>query len=311
MRRIAVLALVLLLIQLDSRVSSQDVSSKRITLDNGIALHYREQGVGDPVVFVHGLASDLTFWSRQVEAFARDGYRAISYSRRYNFPNKNAPQPDHSAKVEADDLAGLIRRLELGQVHLVGHSFGAYSSLLLAIQHPDLVKTVTLAEPPLVPWLDRVEGDLADQAKSHGLKLSRAMDTARTAYASDDARRAMQTMMDCIGGDGTFDRLPSFIQARCLRNGAELEALVSSNGPYPRIEAGEIQTLQVPTLLLSGSDSIATASFTDPILQRLLPKSLTRRVVLQGASHIMWVEQPIQCRREVQALIRSSHGAKP
>lgn len=49
---------------------------------NGTTLAYREQGDGDPVVFVHGHISDLRTWEQQLSAFA-DSYRAIAYSRRY------------------------------------------------------------------------------------------------------------------------------------------------------------------------------------------------------------------------------------
>lgn len=52
----------------------------------GTQLETVEQGVGDPLVFVHGDLSDHRTWSAQVAALAAD-YRVIAYSRRYHFPN--------------------------------------------------------------------------------------------------------------------------------------------------------------------------------------------------------------------------------
>ena len=56
-----------------------------VTVD-GLRLAYREQGEGEPVVLVHGSASDLRSWDQQLPAIATS-YRAIAYSRRFARPN--------------------------------------------------------------------------------------------------------------------------------------------------------------------------------------------------------------------------------
>ena len=56
----------------------------------------------------------------------------IAYSRRYNYPNNNAEIPDHSAIVEARDLAALLDALKLERVHIVGYSYGALTALFFA-----------------------------------------------------------------------------------------------------------------------------------------------------------------------------------
>jgi hypothetical protein len=62
-------------------------------------LHYFERGQGEPVVFVLGALDDYRAWNAQISPFA-EHFRVIAYSRRYNFPNKNAGSPvDHSAIV--------------------------------------------------------------------------------------------------------------------------------------------------------------------------------------------------------------------
>ena len=96
---------------------------------NGVELHYLEQGTGEPVIFIHGALADYRRWEAQFDAFAQH-YRMIAYSRRYNFPNNNPDiRPDHSADVEAEDLAAFITALKLGPVHLIGESVGASSGV--------------------------------------------------------------------------------------------------------------------------------------------------------------------------------------
>jgi non-heme chloroperoxidase len=54
----------------------------------GRQLHYIEQGHGQPVIiFIHGGLDDYRCWQFQMDYFSKK-YRAISYSRRFAYPNK-------------------------------------------------------------------------------------------------------------------------------------------------------------------------------------------------------------------------------
>ncbi|MEM9644975.1 MAG: alpha/beta hydrolase, partial [Planctomycetota bacterium] len=276
-----------------------------VPIEDGVVLHYTERGTGEPIIFVHGLSSDLSFWSRQVEEFAKKGYRAIAYSRRYNHPNDNELRPDHSAIVEAADLARFIKKLDLEQAHVVGFSYGALTALVLALDHPELVRSVTLAEPPIVSWLDDLPGDNAGAGKAHRKKLmNEGIRPTKMAFDSGNEEKAMRTMMDCIGGKGTFDAFPEFVKMKCRQNVREMIAIVSSKAPYPDIDRERVRKLAVPTLILSGRDTVATAKWTDPELERLVPERFRKRVVLDGASHIMWVQRPVQSRNAVLAFLQ-------
>src|SRR5204863_8758483 len=97
-----------------------------------VTLHYVTVGRGEPVVMVHGGLEDYRVWSAHLAPLASH-YRALAYSRRYNFPNRNEiSSTSYSAQVDADDLAMLIERLHLGRVHLVGHSYGGLAALLFS-----------------------------------------------------------------------------------------------------------------------------------------------------------------------------------
>ena len=297
-------ALLLILSKAQSVAFCQEVPQK-VPIGDGVALHYIERGEGEPIIFIHGLMSDYSFWTRQLEGFARENYRAIAYSRRYNHPNENRRSPNHSAAVEADDLAALIRGLKLKNAHLVGFSYGGYTALILALKHPDLVRTLTVAEPPIAAWLADLPEDQSKAGKAHLEKLmSQGIKPTKAAFEIGDGELAIRTMFDCIGGEGTYERLPKFVKVKCRQNITELKAIVSSNDPYPAVDREQVRRLTVPTLILSGSRSVATAKLTDPELERLLPPRSQKRVVLQGATHIMWVEQPVQCRNAVLEFIR-------
>ena len=60
---------------------------RRVALRDDVELHYIERGKGVAVIFVHGSLGDYSTWDAQLGPFA-ETYRAIAYSRRYNYPNK-------------------------------------------------------------------------------------------------------------------------------------------------------------------------------------------------------------------------------
>src|SRR5579862_1009063 len=121
-------------------------------IGHGITLHYVDEGAGVPVIFVHGSLSDGGYWADQIGPFARH-YRAIAYSRRYNYPNTNPARSGYSAVVDSDDLAAFIRTLHLGKVVVIGHSYGALTALFLAARHAEQVRALVLAEPPAISLL--------------------------------------------------------------------------------------------------------------------------------------------------------------
>jgi pimeloyl-ACP methyl ester carboxylesterase len=115
---------------------------------NGAELTYVKQGAGDAVVFVHGALGDYRDWLELLPVFAHQ-YRTIVYSRRRHWPNA-WPDDDSSceAPVRATDLAVLIDALEIAPAHVIGHSYGALTALLLAAEQPNQVRTLVLGEPP-------------------------------------------------------------------------------------------------------------------------------------------------------------------
>src|SRR5262245_46888036 len=174
----------------------------------GVELHYVERGKGVAVLFVHGTLGDYSTWDGQLGPFA-ESYRAIAYSRRYNYPNKNKVRPKHSAVVEAEDLAGLIKKLDLGKVHLVGHSYGGYAALFLAVKHPELVRTLTLSEPPAVFAGDRLGED-----------RERTVKQARAAVKKGDTEGALRAVVDS-SRPGTYATIPAPFRKLLLRNARE------------------------------------------------------------------------------------------
>ena len=161
--------------------SSSEMKTKEVGVD-GLTLHYIELGQGTPVVLVHGTLEDYRTWDGQLEAFSK-GYRLISYSRRYHYPNEwPKDATDFSVTLHARDLAAFIKALNLPPVHLVGHSYGAFIAFLVARDHPEVIRSLTLGEPPVMPLLKTtLEGDaLLTAAITRSIATSEASSRAMT-----------------------------------------------------------------------------------------------------------------------------------
>lgn len=276
--------------------TTAQTSPKKVRV-NGAELHYVDQGKGVAVIFVHGGLDDYRVWQPQIEAFSRH-YRTVAYSRRYNYPNRRVPpRTDYSAMVDADDLAALIRKLKLAPAHIVGVSYGAYVALLLAVRHPELVRSLVLSEPPVLRWLPELEGGKPLFTEF----MSKVWEPAARGFRDGDEAGVKAA----VGGFGelgysgtdqkmTFDNLPPEVRGALLKNAPEWRALTVSKEAFPDLPLSVVRHIQAPTLLLSGQRSLRLHGVIDGQLERLLPQK--ERIILSNATHEMWNEYPEECR---------------
>ena len=264
---------------------------------NGVELHYIDQGKGVPVVFVHGGLVDYRRWFDQVEPFAKK-YRVIAYSRRYNFPNKNARlDPAYSAAVDAEDLAAFIKKLKLGPVHVIGESYGALAALFLAVRHPDLVRSLVLAEAPMLGWLNASpEGKVEfDQFQE------RLWQPVGRAFERGDNHKVLSVVAAYFLGGAKVDDIPPDLRQVVEANLREWQALSKSADAFPSLRREEVAVIRVPTLLLEGANTLPLHRLLDAQSAALLPNH--RKVIIENATHEMWDEQPAVCREATLAFL--------
>ena len=257
----------------------------------GTELRFVEKGAGIPVVFVHGSLGTLESWQPQLDAFATR-FRVIAYSRRYHWPNAAQPDAqDYSLSLHADDLIALIEALGLERVHLVGSSYGAYVALLATLRRPDLVRSLVLAEPPIVPWLARTPA---------GDSLRRTFDAtvlgaARAAFARGDSVAAVQRFWEGMAGGqpaSRFDALPEAARGRLLRLAPELrlETRAEPADYTPALDCKAVGGIRNPVLLVGGEKSPRMFHIIAEELARCLPTA--ESVTVPGAGHTVNADNP-------------------
>jgi pimeloyl-ACP methyl ester carboxylesterase len=260
---------------------------KQITA-NGVELAYVDQGSGEPVVFVHGACGDWrTFDVLRPEIAAR--HRYVAYSRRYHRPN---PWPgdgsDYSYQLHEADLVAFIEALKAGPVHLVGNSYGGAVVLLVALHHPELVRSAVANEPgSLFPHL--IEGRArADEILA---ERARSWDEMRKAARAGETSRAAELLFDWISGQaGALTRLPEERRRRWLENARAVGPQLMQKPP-PKISCAEINAIRVPVLVLRGERTIPFYVSTNDALFACLPPG-NREAVIPIAGHLSYAEHP-------------------
>jgi len=241
---------------------------------NGVELHYIEQGQGEPLILLHGGQGDYRSWGPQMKVLSTQ-FRVISYSRRYNYPNNNRfTAKYHSAYTEADDLAAFIRKLKLGRVHLVGTSIGAFTALVLAVKHPEMVRSLVLAEPPVHQWVR----DTPDGAAVYREFMTTIEEPARAAFEAGDDKGAMRIFVDGIIGTRRFDNLSPEGLAAVMQNSRFFKAIT-----FPNLSKDRVKQLRIPILIITGENTIKIHRLVNAELARLLPKA--EQAIIPKAGH--------------------------
>lgn len=127
---------------------------------NDQRIHYQDTGGSGPVlVFSHGLLMDHSMFAPQIAAL-RDRFRCIAWDERgHGLTATDEPLQPFSYYDSANDLAALLRHLEIPRAVLVGMSQGGYLSLRAALHHRELVRALVLIDTQAMPEdIDKMPG---------------------------------------------------------------------------------------------------------------------------------------------------------
>jgi non-heme chloroperoxidase len=251
---------------------------------NGRQLHYVEQGEGQPpVIFIHGGLDDYRCWQFQIDSFSSK-YRAISYSRRFAYPNKwiGNVVTDNTIEDNAKDLAELIRKLDLAPAHLVGASYGAYTALYCASKNPRLAKTMVLNEPPIFEFLAR--SPIKEDVELVQRFRTRVQSPTQNASRVGDFKKSAQVAIDGIMEiENFFGQLPEEGKQSLIDNAETLESELESSMSTSFTTEDVKQITTIPMLLVKGELSPKYFHRIVDILSDNMPN--TEQIVIPNVRH--------------------------
>ncbi len=111
---------------------------------NGLNMYYEIHGEGKPLVLLHGAFSAIgTSFGKLLPKLA-ETRQVIGVELQAHGHTADIDRP-MTNEQNADDIAALLRHLNIEQADIFGYSMGAFVALLVAIRHPELVRKLALA----------------------------------------------------------------------------------------------------------------------------------------------------------------------
>ena len=248
---------------------------------NGAELRYEVTGSGEPVLLIStGPIADSFRPFVSEQPLAR--YRLIRYEQRRGGASERSARPVSFAE-HAADAAALLGHIGVDRVHVAGHSTGAAIALQLTLDHPEVVHSLVLLEPPFM------------SLPSAGAFLEKAK-PALTAYGSGDREGAMAGFLSVVCSLD-WETCQAHVEKH-VPGGVALALKNADNffGSYlPALGAwqfGSAQATGIPQPVLSvwGTDTERWFADSKDLLPSWFPQLEDCRI--DGVAHLLHLQRP-------------------
>lgn len=217
-------------------------------LVNGLKMYYEIYGAGMPLVLIHGGGSTLqTTFGRVIHDFAQT-HQVIAVEMQAHGHTADIDRP-LSFQQDADDIAGLLKHLNIDKADIFGFSNGASTTLQFAIRHPEMTNKIIVAS---------------------------------TFYKKAGAPAWFWDMMS----KPTFQGMPQVYKDEFLKINSHPDALyrmyerdVARMQSFPDISEEEIKSIKAPALIIIGDKDVTTPEHAAE-MQRLMSNS--RLAIIPG-----------------------------
>jgi pimeloyl-ACP methyl ester carboxylesterase len=258
------------------------------TTADGVKIYHEvvgNQDASETVLLLGGLTRDHTVWRKVIPCIEkdfrvilvdnRDSGRSSVIAKQYNIPDMT------------NDISDLIKHLQLGAVHVAGHSMGGFMALYLAATHPELVKTLMLCSTA------EKQTEAGIQYLSNRIKhINSQPDSKATTADAEDIKATMEKIYS----------KQSLSQAGFVQ---EILAFETSH-PHPQTRQSFIRQaiackehdastvlkeIICPTLVVTGEYDLAFPKATAASLADRLENACYE--IIKGAAHMIQIEKPL------------------
>ena len=216
-------------------------STSGYALVNGLKMYYEIHGAGSPLVLIHGGGSTIqTTFGRVIHSFANK-HKVIAIEMQAHGHTADIDRP-LSFEQDADDVAELLKQLNVSKANVFGFSNGASTTLQLAIRHSEFVNKIVVAS---------------------------------TFYKKDGAQPWFWGMMN----NATFEGMPQVYKDAFLEINPDVDALyrmyerdITRMQSFKDISEELMKTIKAPAFIIMGDTDVATPEHAVE-MYRLLPNS--------------------------------------
>lgn len=255
-----------------------------VTLRDGLQLHVRVEGSGDPLLLLHGFTGSVEAWGEEVLAGLAQAHQVVAVDLLGHGQSQASCEAErYTVEEMLGDVLQVLDALAVDRARWLGYSMGGRLALAGAVLHPERVSSLVLesASPGLASENERRARRRADEALAEGIRLG-----------------GMEEFVDHWMGLPLFasqgklpDKVLKEARERRLRNRPDaLSACLRGMGTGAQPSFWErLAEIEVHTLLLAGEED---HKFSE--IARRMADSLARPTLrlVPRAGHTVHLENP-------------------
>ncbi len=231
---------------------------------DGIDIAYIDEGEGDPILLIHGFASNMTVnWidTGWVRTLKRAGCRVIAYDNRgHGMSEKLYDEKYYGAPLMAEDARRLLEHLDIPRADIMGYSMGARITAFLLMNHPHMVRSAIFG--------------------GYGINMARAI----------AGRHPIAKALEQGSIDDVVNRTARTFRQFAESTGSDLKALAYCYRAASEVIAIEdFKTIETPILVAVGSEDVIGGSATQ--LAEIIPGA--EALEIEGRDHMKAVGDPV------------------
>lgn len=259
----------------------------RLTLENGMAMGYDDNGTGEPLVLLHPIGLRRAFWDAAVAYLAED-FRCIAIDLPGHGESETVTGA-YTLEALAAACSELVERLA-GNAHIAGCSMGAAVAQMIAVNKGACVRSLVLANTsgPRKP------------GRSAALEARAQLAEKDMAAATSYNIGRWFTKEFAAGNREILDRVSGWLlNGKPCTQAAAWRALAARRDDHYGL-------IGMPVLVVAGGSDISASPQAARALAEALPQA--RMAEIAGAGHLAPLEQPRQFAELTRQFVRSQDG---
>jgi branched-chain amino acid transport system permease protein len=243
---------------------------------SGLKMHYVVHGNGpETILLVHGNLASLRWWEKLLPLLP-DKYRVIAVDLRGCGQSEHT-NDGYTVAQFAQDIFQFVKAMNLTKFHLLGHSLGGQTSLFFAIEHPEYLQTLAIADS--VPAAGY---HLDDEARAFFEVLRTDKQVLREAMVNCMPYNQDQEFLDKVWEDAMGCAPQVFTE--------------NAESCHNTVIIDKVGGIDVPTLIMHGREDIIIPLDSIETTIKAMPKA--KVVIFEKSGHSPQIEVPIQFSQE-------------